>query len=997
LAHAACDATKTAPSAVRSFTVAGGCAAAGAFALTEPAPGATGVSSSTTLAWTPAANASSYDVYLGASGDVGDAPPLAFADVAVTNVSVSSLAAGAQYSWRVVAKTACNTALSAASAAARFTVAAACAAPAAPVFLASPQGSVARGQTYGLVWSAAAGLDPLGSYVVERSLTPGFSPLLDSQTISATSASFVSQSDGTVYHRVRAVAGCDPTLSSPASAAVAVTVAPGAPSVVFARPPQGVVSPLGAALEDSGTSFTLENVGKAPVTLKLEVTFLGGSAPFFSIVDPAGGDVSNFTLQPSAPKTFDVRFSGPSNTVPASYQAVIVVQRTSLDPLPVAPFAYVNLKVGGGESATPVFELDGAPAEYSFFPGLEGDDTGRPPITVQIRNPGTTPMELAGEVGPEVWLVPEAGWNTTPIAPGSVRDVHLTTQRSLAPNGSALPRSTYFTVRTRDGQAARLLVQDDGAPPLGGGRAALPRDARSYVIPSVVDATSAIGNRFVSRVKLSNAGSAPVQAELLFTPAGADGFDASAVKHAVVVVPANDVVALFDPLVHVFGFTPPIAGHLEVRAAPERIGLLTVISNVDAAAAAGGTFGFQLPTAIRGEGARLGAPHLVPGITQGAAYRTNLILAETTGLDHAAVRAVLYDANGGRLGDQLVDVPRDGQQQLSRVVGALGGGDTLSAGRIELSVESGGGSVVGLVTVIDNTNDDAVTYVSRPMSTAASAGAVRRLRPDALAKLSLVVPSVVNGFPTFRGRDDLPYTFKSLMGFTSATLQPATFSLEYHDLQSGQTITKTVGVAPRQTIEYANVLEQLFGIAPGAKSQGPVLVTATVNGTMYCKVYSNLPQGTLGDSFPVLEVPSEVLTSGDSPKPVMLDGLEQSVDLTRGTRSNLILTEVGGQSVVVSVRMYEAGNRIAPIAEQQVTLGAFQKTQLSTVFDGVGLATGARMKDRTNVLCVVTPVSGTGVVAAVVTTIDNKTGDTKNSPLTPAGGVTATGTPTIGF
>ena len=41
--------------------------------------------------------------------------------------------------------------------------------------------------------------------------------------------------------------------------------------------------------------------------------------------------------------------------------------------------------------------------------------------------------------------------------------------------------------------------------------------------------------------------------------------------------------------------------------------------------------------------------------------------------------------------------------------------------------------------------------------------------------------------------------------------------------------------------------------------------------------------------------------------------------------------------------------------------------------------------------CVVTARSGTGLASAVVTTIDDRTGDTKNSLLTPAGGASASG------
>ena len=49
----------------------------------------------------------------------------------------------------------------------------------------------------------------------------------------------------------------------------------------------------------------------------------------------------------------------------------------------------------------------------------------------------------------------------------------------------------------------------------------------------------------------------------------------------------------------------------------------------------------------------------------------------------------------------------------------------------------------------------------------------------------------------------------------------------------------------RKTVEYANVLEELFGVPALARSQGPVLVEATANGLVYCKVYSITDTGTL--------------------------------------------------------------------------------------------------------------------------------------------------------
>ena len=122
------------------------------------------------------------------------------------------------------------------------------------------------------------------------------------------------------------------------------------------------------------------------------------------------------------------------------------------------------------------------------------------------------------------------------------------------------------------------------------------------------------------------------------------------------------------------------------------------------------------------------------------------------------------------------------------------------------------------------------------------------------------------------------------------------------------------------------------------KSQGPLFVEADGNGTVYCKVYSILAQGTLGDGFPVVPVPSDGLTGRAPPKPLSLDGLEQSVDRTRGTRSNLILNEVtrpGRRRSPSGSTRRATGRRRSPSRTSVLT--AVEKVQLSTVFAGLGL------------------------------------------------------------
>ncbi|MEO6323410.1 MAG: hypothetical protein ABIT01_08340 [Thermoanaerobaculia bacterium] len=998
VAHASCDGTKTSATAVQSFTVAGACVQTGSFSQLSPSNSASGQPESLTLTWSPSSSSASYDAYLGTTSN----PSLYAGAVPGNSLPVTGLTRGATYYWKVVSRATCGSGLDTATPVHSFTIAGSCQAPAATSISFAPAG-VGVGQTYVITWRASP--DAAGT-IVERSPDSSFATGVEAQSTSSTSASFVATTTGTYFHRVRPVASCGAEGASSPAASVAAVAA--SPNVVFTVQPSSVVTALGERLEDKRTTFTLENITAAPI--QISVTGNSLSIPFFTIVDPFGQSTLFQVLKPHEPKTFELRFSGPPSDKAASYEGIVVVSAARLA---IIPYAFVNVKVGGVETAAPEFRLAGQKVEYTSFPGFAGaDDSARLPISVDIRNPGSTPMELAAEIGPEIWLQPEANWNITPIAPNSSRPVRLFTRRLFAPNGSALPRYTYFTVRTRSGQTARLLVQDNAASTVTIARSSkLERGVRSYLIPSVAHVGAAGGGNFISRVRLSNSGTVDVQAELLFTPSGKDGFGPDVVK-GTVVIPKNDIVNLTDPLVQFFNLTPPVFGTLEVRAAPERIGQLTVTSGVDAPSAEGGSYGFQMPAVFRGEGARLGASHLIAGITATPAFRTNLILAETTGVDSASVRVTLFDKDGTRIGEQVTTVPAYGQQQINNIVSALGG-VSLEAARVVIAVDAGGGSVTGLITVIDTSTLDAVTYLSRPEAPAAPAAlASSRLRPRwALAagnKSTFLIPSIVNGFPSFKGRPDLPYTFRSLMGFLSVTAEPATFTVTYKDQVSRTTLVKQVVVGPRATKEYKNVIEELFLLPAGSRSQGPVLVESDPNGLVYAKVYSNLGSGTLGDTFPVVAVgpvPSEALTGMASNRPIAIDGLEQSVDESRGTRSNVILSEVLGYPATVTVRVYEAGNRSVPVAEGDFTIEALDKVQLSSVFDSMGLNTGKdyvnvatpRQKDRTNVLCVVTPKSGQGLVAAVVTTIDNQTADIRSSLLTPTGGVTATGVPSIGF
>lgn len=988
VAHAACDLSKTSSTQVRTFTSQQQVDCSLQLATTQPANGATGVTTSVDLAWTATSSVKSFDVFFGTAAD---ALTLVASAITRTTLTMQSLAPDTTYFWNVVAHGACQNDV--ATNVSRFTTRG-CAA-AGPTSIVFAPSTVSEGTTYAIVWSPAAGLDADGGYLVERSTSSSFATILDSQLTTSTASSFLALSPGTYFHRVRAIPGCDPSKSGPLSDVRSVSVSPARPNVIFSVAPAAVIADLGDHLEEKRGTFTLENIGSAPLQVIVGRQELNSSPPFFTIVDPTATDAAFVTLQPRTPKTFDLRYSGPRTDVAGTYQGVIFVASTG-EGLAVTPYAFVNLKVGGGSAAKPVFVANGSPIDYAAFPPLTGDDSARAPLSVSIRNDGTAPMELAGEIGPEVWLETDRAWNATPIAPGATRTINLSTRRSRAPNGSPLPRYTYFTVRTKDGAAARLLVQDSEELAVATGRTSrLDLSARSFLVPLVVSRTTTKGTPLVSRLRLTNLGGAPVQAELIFTPAGADGFDAAAVRRAVVVVPPNDVVTLTDPIVQLFRLTSTPAGAIEIRLPAERVGLLRVTASI---AGAGGS-GFVIPVVSRGEGARSGTPHILGNFVRSAAATTSLTLAETSGVDGASVRLTLFDAAGARAGETTVDLPAYGVRQLDDVVATTFNRQLLDAGRLEIAVTRGGGAILGVASI--GTADGGATFASTALAESGTSSIVARAfakrggEPQATTGSKVVV--TVLAPPVSTGATA---TYRTGLTFVAPAGAASTFVATFLDPAGASAApAQTISVAGGSSKSYADVVKDLFGKTSGS---GTVFIDPPPGGKVYAMLAPVASGSTTSAaspaSLPLVTNLAEALTSAasSSQRPLFYDGLEQSTEPARGTRWQLVLNEVGGANGLVNVRLYEPGNRTSPIASKDVLIGAFQQLQLDTVFSTLGLDAADRRKDRTNVEVVVTAVGGAARVAALAVSIDNATGDTKTFPLAPAvGSGTSTGSKVV--
>jgi hypothetical protein len=143
---------------------------------------------------------------------------------------------------------------------------------------------------------------------------------------------------------------------------------------------------------------------------------------------------------------------------------------------------------------------------------------------------------------------------------------------------------------------------------------------------------------------------------------------------------------------------------------------------------------------------------------------------------------------------------------------------------------------------------------------------------------------------------------------------------------------------------------------------------------------------TAAQALPVIRGASEDVTSASSQRLLYLDGLDQSVEASRGNRWSLILTEVAGARSELLVRLYEAGNRTSPIAEKTFVLSPRARLKMDNVFAALDLDNDMRRKDRANMMLSVVSTSGGGVAAAVALSSDNTTGDGRSYVLRPSSG-----------
>ncbi|MBL8114044.1 MAG: Ig-like domain-containing protein, partial [Acidobacteria bacterium] len=679
-----------------------------------------------------------------------------------------------------------------------------CAAAGAPTISVGPP-RIPGGSNLLVKWTAASNL--AGSYLLEASTNASFTaPLFFTARTKALSAlvptSSVS-SEQVLYVRVKAIQDCGTVTPS---AVVTVRLSPAIARFLFTRG----AAPLGARVGGTppSTTVVVRNAGGASgkITLLARGSFFDVSPVEAEV--PAGGETTlTLTARASA------------LTAPA---ALVGALEGSSGNQKIA--TSVSLTVTAQEPGGNAGRKARATATTVLFQAPEGQNPA--PQTIDVAIPGLAAgqsLELAPRIGPGGnWLDVTGSFVVPPS--GTVRlTLSVDRSRRTESDGPTPPYRTLLTLQpvgAAPEDAAVIEVLDAPRPNVtaGGGRTrrpGSPGDADrlvspaltggSFIVPVCVKSGGSFGAAFFSDGWVRNITSEPVAADFYYTPDGKDGLTDSGVLKSTITIPGSTTVRLSDMLAALFDVTG--SGQVELRtASPEALTLRTAVESVT-----GGDpalrFGTEIPTVASGSGTGRGlSPLVIPGIRGDATFRTNLLLAETTGAPVDVLISV-YDALGTRLGSTTASVPAYGKVQINGLVSAVSAGATLALGSAEVSVTAGSGRVVPLATVLDNRSN---SFSALRGNTVGGEGARSALD----LPTSYAVPAAVRTLGAFNTQ------FLTGLTLVNGVGSPARLTLSYiyvdqDDFNQVKTVAKDVTIPGRGSLpvdKADDVILNLFGV-----------------------------------------------------------------------------------------------------------------------------------------------------------------------------------------
>jgi len=208
--------------------------------------------------------------------------------------------------------------------------------------------------------------------------------------------------------------------------------------------------------------------------------------------------------------------------------------------------------------------------------------------------------------------------------------------------------------------------------------------------------------------------------------------------------------------------------------------------------------------------------------------------------------------------------------------------------------------------------------------------------------------------------------WRTELSLFNAGIEGASVSLLFIPGAGGSVITRSVYLAPKQSVTYANTLLDLFGVPNGA---GAVAVEATSAAStpqlrVSSRTYTDGSRGTYGQAVP--EVASLDRT-------LYLTGLQSS----DGFRTNLGLVNRGATDMNATLSLYDATGAVLGTDTVNVPANNFSQLPLSAYFPFLGGGSYDVLSMR------ITAVAD-DAISAYASVIDNRTQDPVYIQATPA-------------
>ncbi|HSB64455.1 MAG TPA: PA domain-containing protein [Thermoanaerobaculia bacterium] len=464
----------------------------------------------------------------------------------------------------------------------------------------------------------------------------------------------------------------------------------------------------------------------------------------------------------------------------------------------------------------------------------------------------------------------------------------------------------------------------------------------TYVLPSSAHAPGKNGAFYSTDLTITNAGTADATFTLKFLGHDQDGMAGPEVAGTLL---AGHTVTYTDVLGSLFGIGSSGGfGAIRINADSNQLRMVSQTSTPPPSGV--GTFGQAVTAQSGNDVVTTAAPKVLFPLRQDGAFRTNVVIANTTEAP-AHVDLRLFTSAGTSLGSGAYDLAPLEMRQVGEVVKAIGGpgADGTSNAILQVSTPTANARIATYAAVIDQTTNDPRTVLPVTLGTLG-------------ANTSWLLPSSAHG----PGKNNAFYTTDLTIANTDST--PASVTLKFlgHE-RDGRTGAEAVRTIPGDgSIALSDVLGSVFGVS---NDYGSILVTPTTANVKVVSQTSTPPpdgKGTFGQSVPAFGAADFVRLAA----PRALVGLREDAAF----RTNAVLANATDQPAHVDLTLKsEAG---ATIGTGSYDLLPYEMRQIGTVITTLG---GPGLQGTANAALWVSTTTTGARIATYAAVIDNITND----------------------